>query len=136
MKKTLAPRSRTNPKSIRVQTTRIQKFPPSPPLTPAEAKEQFFGRWRSVSRDLPALIIVILLGGLGAIIAYWWGLSIGEDELAASVSKLHPILRVCLGSVGATAAVFLLARTDTSRLIHCGLIAVLSGMAGPYLVTK
>jgi hypothetical protein len=38
--------------------------------------------------------------------------------------------------LGATAAVFLLAKTDTSKLIHCGLIAILSGMAGPYLVTN
>lgn len=87
-------------------------------------------------QDLPALILVIIFGGIGATLACWWHLSIGDTDFASSVSKLHWFLRVCLGSVGATAAVFLLARTDTTRLIHCSLIAVLSGMAGPYLVTK
>jgi hypothetical protein len=34
-----------------------------------------------------------------------------------------------LGSFGAAAAVFILAKTDTSKLIHCGVIAALLGLA-------
>ncbi len=105
-------------------------------LTTTEAKEEFHRRLTNVIPDLPALIVVVIMGGIGAAVASWWHLSIGEAEFAAAAASLPVLLQIFLGSLGATAAVFLLAKTDTSKLIHCGLIAVLSGMAGPYLVTK
>ena len=105
-------------------------------LTPEDAKEERNRRLMNVVPDLPALIVVVIMGGIGAALACWWHLNIGEKEFVSQVSKLPLLLRVPLGSIGATAAVFLLAKTDTSKLIHCSLIAVLSGMAGPYLVTK
>lgn len=105
-------------------------------LTSAEAKEEYHRRLTNVVPDLPALVVVVIMGGIGAAVASWWKLSIGETQFAATVASLPLLLKVFLGSLGATAAVFLLAKTDTSKLIHCGLIAILSGMAGPYLVTK
>jgi len=101
-------------------------------LTTTEAKEEFHRRLTNVIPDLPALIVVVIMGGIGAAVASWWHLSIGEAEFAAAAASLPVLLQIFLGSLGATAAVFLLAKTDTSKLIHCGLIAVLSGMAGPY----
>jgi hypothetical protein len=105
-------------------------------LTSEDAREEARRRLMNVVPDLPALIVVLTMGGIGAALACWWHLNIGEKEFVSQVSKLPLLLRVFLGSIGATAAVFLLAKTDTSKLIHCSLIAVLSGMAGPYLVTK
>jgi hypothetical protein len=105
-------------------------------LTPAEAKEECRRRLTNALPDVPALILVVILGGLGAALGRWWHLDIGEKEFASAVSVLSIWLVVCLGSLGAATAVFFLAKTDTSKLIHCSLIAVLSGMAGPYLVTN
>src|SRR5260370_12143760 len=105
-------------------------------LTTTEAKEEFHRRLTNVILDLVALIVVVIMDGMGAAVASWWHLSIGEAEFAPAAASLPVLLQIFLGSLGATAAVFLLAKTDTSKLIHCGLIAVLSGMAGPYLVTK
>jgi hypothetical protein len=105
-------------------------------LTPAEAKEECHRRLTNALPDVPALILVVISGGLGAALGRWWHLDIGEKEFASAVSASSIWLVVCLGSLGAATAVFFLAKTDTSKLIHCSLIAVLSGMAGPYLVTK
>ena len=82
-------------------------------LSPAEAREEYRRRLTNVLPDLPALVLVVIMGGVGAALARFWHLD-----------------------MGATVPVFLLAKTDTSKLIHCSLIAILSGMAGPYLVTK
>jgi hypothetical protein len=105
-------------------------------LTPAEAKEECHRRLTNVLPDLPALALVVILGGIGAALGRWWHLDIGEKEFASAVSASSVWLVICLGSLGAATAVFFLAKTDTSKLIHCSLIAILSGMAGPYLVTK
>lgn len=93
-------------------------------------------RFKNILPDLPALAVVLLSGAFGALLSCWWNLSIGEKEFASGVSGLPWLLRILLGSFGAAAAVFVLAKTDTSKLIHCGIIAALSGMAGPYLVIK
>ncbi len=105
-------------------------------LSPAEAKEEYRRRLTNVLPDLPALVLVVIMGGLGAALGRLWHLDIGETEFTSAVSTLSIWLVICLGSLGATVTVFLLAKTDTSKLIHCSLIAILSGMAGPYLVTK
>jgi hypothetical protein len=91
---------------------------------------------KNILPDLPALAVVLISGAFGALLSCWWNLSIGEKEFASGVAGLPWLLRVFLGSFGAAAAVFVLAKTDTSKLIHCGIIAALSGMAGPYLVIK
>lgn len=105
-------------------------------LSSVEAKEECHRRLTNVLPDLPAFIVFIIMGGLGAALAHWWHLDIGEKEFTSAVSTSSIWLVICLGSLGATVTVFLLAKTDTSKLIYCRLIAVLSGMAGPYLVTK
>jgi hypothetical protein len=93
-------------------------------------------RLKNILPDLPALVVVLVCGAIGALLSCWWNLSIGEKEFASGVAGLPVLLRVFLGSFGAIAAVFILAKTDTSKLIHCGVIAALSGMAGPYLIIK
>jgi len=105
-------------------------------LSPAEAREKYRRRLTNVLPDLPALVLVVIMGGVGAALARFWHLDIGEKEFTSAVSALSIWLVIPLGSLGATVTVFLLAKTDTSKLIHCSLIAILSGMAGPYLVTK
>src|SRR6266446_947899 len=91
---------------------------------------------KNIPPDLRALIVVFICGALGAWLSCWWNLSIGEKEFASGVAGLPVLLRIFLGSFGAVAAVFILAKTDTNKLIHCGVIAALSGMAGPYLIIK
>src|SRR5438309_709985 len=93
-------------------------------------------RLKSSKPDFRALGVVLLSGAVGALLSCWWNLSIGDKEFASSVALLPWLLRILLGSFGAAAAVFVLAKTDTTKLIHCGIIAALSGMAGPYLVIK
>jgi hypothetical protein len=93
-------------------------------------------RLKNILPDLPALVVVLLSGAFGALLSCWWNLSIGEKELASGVATLNWALRIFLGSFGAAATVFVVAKTDTTKLIHCGIIAALAGMAGPYLVIK
>lgn len=93
-------------------------------------------KWKNLSAELRALIIVVLCGAFGALLSCWWNLSIGEDKLVAGVAGLNWFLRIFLGIFGAAATVFVVAKTDQTRLIHCGIIAALAGMAGPYLVIK
>jgi hypothetical protein len=97
---------------------------------------KLLAKWRSLQPNSRAVIIVVCFGAFGALLACWWDLSIGEKEFASGVKSLHWILRMLLGSFGAAATVFVVAKTDTSKLIHCAIIAALSGMAGPYLVIK
>jgi hypothetical protein len=93
-------------------------------------------KWKNLQQDHRALIIVVLSGAFGAFLSCWWNLSIGEKDFASGVASLNWFLRVFLGSFGAAATVFVVAKTDTTKLIHCAIIAALSGMAGPYLVIK
>jgi hypothetical protein len=93
-------------------------------------------KWNNLSAELKALTIVILCGAFGALLSCWWNLSIGEDKLVAGVASLSWFLRIFLGIFGAAATVFVVAKTDQAKLIHCGIIAALAGMAGPYLVIK
>jgi hypothetical protein len=93
-------------------------------------------KWADLQSSTRALVIVIFFGALGALLACWWNLSIGEKEFASGVAALDWALRVLLGSFGAVATVFVVAKTDTTKTIHCGVIAALAGMAGPYLVIK
>lgn len=93
-------------------------------------------RLKNILPDVPALVVVLICGAIGALLSCWWKLSIGEREFASGVAVLPILLRVFLGSFGAAAAVFILAKTDTTKLIHCGIIAGLAGMAGPYLIIK
>ena len=90
-------------------------------------------KWRNLQPNSRALIIVLFFGAFGALLSCWWNLSIGEEKLASGVASLNWFLRIFLGSFGAAATVFVVAKTDTTKLIHCGIIAALSGMAGPYL---
>lgn len=92
--------------------------------------------WNDAKPETRALIIVVTMGAVGAVLACWWNVSIGEKDFASGIAKLPVFLRICLGGFGATVAVFILAKTDTTKLIHCGIIAALFGMAGPYLVIK
>jgi hypothetical protein len=107
---------------------------------PADPKvdnnEKMWQILRELQPQVPALIVVGIMGGLGACIARCWGITIGNGPAVEALEGASFVLSFFLGLVGAYAAVFLLARTDTSKLIHCGLIAVLSGMAGPYLVVR
>src|SRR5206468_5404299 len=93
-------------------------------------------KWKKLQPNSRALIIVLPLGAFGAFVSCWWNLSIGEKDFASGVVGLPWLLRIFLGSFGAAATVFVVARTDTTKLIHCGIIAALAGMAGPYLVIK
>lgn len=97
---------------------------------------KLFEKWKNLQPDLRALIVVLSLGAFGAFLACWWDLNIGEKDFAAKIASLNWFLRMLLGSFGAAATVFVIAKTDTTKLIHCGIIAALSGMAGPYLVIK
>jgi len=91
-------------------------------------------KWAELQSSTQALVIVIFFGALGALLACWWNLSIGEKEFASGVPALDWALRIFLGSFGAVATVFVVAKTDTTKTIHCGVIAALAGMAEPYLV--
>lgn len=95
-----------------------------------------FRRLTNILPDLPALGVVVLMGFSGATLAHCAHLSIGDETTASLISKLSVWLVAAFGGVAAAVTVFLVAKTDTAKLIHCGLIAVLSGMAGPYLVIK
>jgi hypothetical protein len=105
-------------------------------LSPAEAKEEMLRRLTNVLPDLPAFGLVIVMGMLGATLAHCAHLSIGDENTLSLISKLSTWLLVAFGGVGSAVTIFLVAKTDTSKLIHCGLVAMLSGMAGPYLVMK
>jgi hypothetical protein len=111
-----------------------RSIPSTPPIG------GFFSRAGASVADLPALIVVIMLGALGAALGKWGNLApLGPEPVLPLLRDLYAGgfgLRITLGVVGAVAAVFLLARTDTSKLIPCALIALFSGMAGPYLVVK
>src|SRR6266852_3657599 len=93
-------------------------------------------KWRNLQPNSRAFIIVVSFGAFGALLSCWWNLSIGDKEFASGVSTLDWVLRIFLGSFGAAATVFVVAKTDTTKVIHCGIIAALAGMAGPYLVIK
>jgi hypothetical protein len=93
-------------------------------------------KWNNLQPELRALTVVVFCGALGALLSCWWNLSIGEKELASGVATLDWVLRIFLGSFGAAATVFVVAKTDQTKLIHCGIISALAGMAGPYLVIK
>lgn len=93
-------------------------------------------KWNNLLPEYRVLIIVVLCGAFGAVLSCWWNLSIGEKELASGVATLNWFLRIFLGSFGAAATVFVVAKTDQTKLIHCGIISALAGMAGPYLVIK
>jgi hypothetical protein len=93
-------------------------------------------KWKNFQPNTRALIVVLPLGAIGAVLSCWWNLSIGEKDFASGVANLNWFLRIFLGMFGAAATVFVVARTDTAKLIHCGIIAALAGMAGPYLVIK
>ena len=105
-------------------------------LSPSEAKAEMLRRLANTLPDLPAFAAVIVMGALGAALAHYAHLSIGEKDLTSTVSKLSLGLLMVFGSFGAAVTVFFLAKTDTSKLIHCAIIAMLSGMGGPYLVMK
>jgi len=105
-------------------------------LPPAEAKDEMLRRLTNALPDLPAFGLVIVMGMLGASLAHCAHLSIGDDNTASLISKLSTWLLMAFGGVGSAVTVFLVAKTDTSKLIHCSLVAILSGMAGPYLVMK
>src|SRR5436305_12871562 len=92
--------------------------------------------WNNLQPGSRILIIVILFGSFGALLSCWWNLSIGEAQFASGVAGLNWALRMFLGSFGAAATVFVVAKTDQTKTIHCGIIAALAGMAGPYLVIK
>jgi F0F1-type ATP synthase delta subunit len=93
-------------------------------------------KWKNLQPNTRALIVVLPLGAIGAVLSCWWNLSIGEKDFASGVANLNWFLRIFLGMFGAAATVFVVARTDKTKLIHCGIIAALAGMAGPYLVIK
>lgn len=108
-------------------------------LEPAEAWVECKKRMANVLPDLPAFALVIIFGALGACIGCAWHLALplGQGRAAYDFGKIIPhALAVALGVSGAVAAVFLLAKTDTSKLIHCSLVALFSGMIGPVLVLK
>jgi hypothetical protein len=105
-------------------------------LPPSEAKDEMLKRLTNVVPDLPAFGVVVLMGFIGASLAHFAHLSIGGEDTAPLISKLSVWLLIAFGGVGSAVSVFLIAKTDTSKLIHCALIALLSGMAGPYLVIK
>lgn len=104
-------------------------------LSPKEAWRECKNRMSAVIPDLPALILVIIFGGLGAWIAGISKFKISDSSLTDKMYE-NPILLIVFGIIGAVTAVFLLAKTDTSKLIHCSLIALFSGMAGPSFVVK
>jgi hypothetical protein len=93
-------------------------------------------RLTNVLPDLPALGLVIVMGMVGATLAHCAHLSIGDENTSSLISKLSVWLLMTFGGVGSAVTIFLVAKTDTSKLIHCSLVAILSGMAGPYLVMK
>lgn len=93
-------------------------------------------RLSNVLPDLPAFSVVVIMGFVGAGLAHLAHLSIGGADTAPLISKLSTGLLIAFGGVGSAVTVFLVAKTDTSKIIHCALIALLSGMAGPYLVIK
>ena len=93
-------------------------------------------RLSNVLPDLPAFTVVVIMGFVGAGLAHLAHLSIGGADTAPLISKLSTGLLIAFGGVGSAVTVFLIAKTDTSKIIHCALIALLSGMAGPYLVIK
>jgi len=104
-------------------------------LEPAEAWHECKKRMVNALPDLPALILVIVMGIAGAAIAKIFNIKVGgEDFRPYYLNSWLPML--VMGAVGGVSAVFLLARTDTSKLIHCSLVGLLSGMAGPYLAIK
>src|SRR6267378_3656521 len=105
-------------------------------LPPTEAKDEMLRRLANALPDLPAFGVVIVMGMLGASLAHCAHLSIGDDNTSSLISKLSIWLLMAFGGVGSAVTVFLVAKTDTSKLIHCSLVAILSGMAGPYLVMK
>jgi len=106
-------------------------------LSPSEAWMECCRRMANVLPDIPALILVTIFGGCGAWLARACTIQVtGESKLLVYIYTNHSGLLPWMGVTGAVAAVFLLAKTDTSKLIHCSLIALFSGMAGPYLVIQ
>ena len=93
-------------------------------------------RLTNVLPDLPAFGIVVVMGFLGASLANFAHLRIGGADTTSLISKLSTWMLIAFGGVGSAVTVFLVAKTDTSKIIHCSLIALLSGMAGPFLVIK
>src|SRR5438876_4317751 len=93
-------------------------------------------KWKNLQPNTRALIVVLPLGAIGAVLSCWWNLSIGEKDFASGVANLNWFLSIFLGMFGAAETVFVVARTDKTKLIRCGIIAALAGMAGPYLVIK
>src|SRR5712691_7478503 len=90
--------------------------------------------WQRLGPKLQALIVVSVLGACGAWIGMRWQIKIGSGPLLDAINDKDVLLQIALGIAGACAAVFLLAKTDTNDLIHCAMIALFSGIAGPYLV--
>ncbi len=92
--------------------------------------------WQRLGPKLQALIVVSVLGACGAWIGMRWQIKIGSGPLLDAINDKDVLLQIALGIAGACAAVFLLAKTDTNDLIHCAMIALFSGIAGPYLVVR
>ena len=107
-------------------------------LSPADAWKECQKRLANVVPDLPALCLVLFFGALGGLLGRVWPLRLPlvDGQPPADISTYPLGLVLSLGAAGAVAAVFLLAKTDTSKLIHCSLVALFSGMAGPVLVIK
>jgi hypothetical protein len=103
---------------------------------PSEGRDEMIKRLTDILPDLPALSVVVIMGFVGATLAHCAHLSIGDETTASIIAKLAMWLLAAFGGVASAVTVFLVAKTDTRKIIHCGLIAVLSGMAGPYLVLK
>jgi hypothetical protein len=95
-----------------------------------------FQWWTNLESKWRALIVTAFFGAVGAALSSWWHLSIGEKDFAAGIVALPVVLKICLGIFGAAATIFVVAKTQQDDLIHCGIVAALAGMAGPYLVIK
>jgi hypothetical protein len=103
------------------------------PFDPFRVFKQLYER---LEPDLPAVLLVCISGACGGLIAIRWHIQIGGGPLLDAIDGSDVFLQIALAVAGACAAVFLLAKTDTTKLIHCAMIALFSGIAGPYLVTR
>ncbi len=77
-------------------------------------------KWNNLKPEVRALTVVIFCGAFGALLSCWWNLSIGEKELASGLATLDWSLRIFLGIFGAAATVFVVAKTDQTKLIIAG----------------
>jgi hypothetical protein len=102
-----------------------------------QAWELLQSKWSAFLPELPVVLVVLIAGALGGWIAWYCNIQVGGSQLPEEWGWIHRAAgSVFLGMVGSGAAVFLLAKTDTTKVWHCFFFALICGLAGRSFVVK